>query len=189
MFQSAATNFSRTFGKGFGRRTQQFSTIALRKATTDATHYASTTMLVVATTASVAVASHVTFNHCQIPCGIFSDPAMVDRVKQDCQTIRKAMVQSSSLWGEKKEVQSMNQVVRWIKTKDEHCDSIIKTMADYCLCQRVKRSNFKSEDEYLQALKSHHVVMQAAMKAKQTMDTKACDELEHAVEDMAKMYS
>jgi hypothetical protein len=100
------------------------------------------------------------------------------------------MMQSAGLWGEKKEeVQTMNQLVRWIKTKEEHCDRIIKTMGDYCLCQRVKRANFKTEEEYLQALKIHHVVMQAAMKAKQTMDTKACDDLEHAVEDLAKMYT
>ena len=83
----------------------------------------------------------------------------------------------------------MNQLVRWVVTKEEHCQKIVITVADYCLCQRVKRVNFASELDYLQALKVHHAVMQAAMKAKQSMDIEACNSLEHAIDDLAKMYT
>ena len=87
------------------------------------------------------------------------------------------------------ELLSFNQMVRWINTKEEHCNKIIKLVSEYCLCQRVKPSNFKSEMEYLEALKVHHRTMQAAMKAKQSMDENDCIALEHAVEDLAKMYT
>lgn len=190
MFRSAAAKLSSSNVTRLGhvRRAATFSSVALQAPA--ATHRASSTVLVVATAASVAITTNVAHNHCQVPCGIFDDPSIVKKVKQDCETIRKAMAQSNKLWNDTtRGIQSVNQVVRWIKTKEEHCDSIIQTMSDYCLCQRVKRDNFKTEEEYLQALKIHHTVMQAAMKAKQTMESKACDELERAVEELSKMYT
>jgi Nickel-containing superoxide dismutase len=103
--------------------------------------------------------------------------------------VRKAMVESQALAEEPRGIQAMNQVIRWIVTKEEHCDNIIHLMGDYCLCQRVKQASFPSEADYLLALKLHHNVMVAAMKAKQTMDLSACDALDHALEDVAKMYT
>ena len=35
--------------------------------------------------------------HCQVPCGIFDDPARVDALKEDAATVRKAMVQINEL--------------------------------------------------------------------------------------------
>jgi hypothetical protein len=70
-----------------------------------------------------------------------------------------------------------------------HCRKIIQLVSKYLLCQRVKCPDFKSEMDYLLALKIHHTVMQAAMKAKHLMCEGACDALEHAVSDLAKMYT
>jgi len=174
------------------RLTAAMSTTAIQTASSSANH-SSAALLVAAATASLAIATTTTHNHCQVPCGIFDDPAMVSEVKQAATTIRKAMVQSDSLWANQgrneKGIQSMNQIVRWITTKEEHCDKIIHIMADYCLCQRVKPESFASKDEYLQALEVHHKVMQAAMKAKQTMDVADVDALDHALADLAKMYT
>jgi small subunit ribosomal protein S27Ae len=125
--------------------------------------------------------------HCQVPCGIFDDPAMVAELKQHAATIRKAMAQSTDLHAGG-DLQSLNQIVRWINTKEEHCAKIISAVGEYCLCQRVKKDVFASESDYVDALKAHHAVMQAAMKAKQTMDVAACDALDHALGDFAKMY-
>ncbi len=125
--------------------------------------------------------------HCQVPCGIFDDPAMVGEIKQHAVTIRKAMIQSKDLHATA-DLQGINQIVRWINTKEDHCSKIIGTVADYCLCQRVKKEVFASDADYVEALKAHHAVMQAAMKAKQTMDPAACDALDQAIDDMAKMY-
>lgn len=128
--------------------------------------------------------------HCQVPCGIFDDPAMVQELKQHAATIRKAMMQCQDLHASAtSDLLSLNQMVRWIMTKEDHCAKIITTVAEYCLCQRVKPDVFKSTEDYTQALVAHHKVMQAAMKAKQSMDAGvACDALDHALNDMAKMY-
>ena len=47
----------------------------------------------------------------------------------------------------------------------------------------------QTEQDYVDALKAHHAVMVAAMKCKQTVDTAACDKLEHDIGDLAKMYT
>ena len=128
--------------------------------------------------------------HCQVPCGIFDDPHIVRDIQQACETIRKAMVQVKELHATlTTDPLALNQAVRWIDTKEEHCSKIITLVAEYCLCQRVKKEIFASDAEYVQALKSHHAVMQSAMKAKQSLDLTACDALEHAVADFSKMYT
>ena len=126
--------------------------------------------------------------HCQVPCGIFDDPAMVGEIKQHAATIRKSMMQSKDLHATG-DLQSMNQIIRWINTKEDHCAKIITTISEYCLCQRVKKDVFASDGDYVDALKAHHAVMQCAMKAKQTVDPAACDALDHAIADFAKMYT
>jgi ubiquitin-small subunit ribosomal protein S27Ae len=125
--------------------------------------------------------------HCQVPCGIFDDPAMVGQLKEHAATIRKAMVQSGELHATMG-LQEMNQIVRWVTTKEDHCSKIIATVGEYCLCQRVKKEVFANDADYVEALKAHHAVMQAAMKCKQTMDAASCDALDHALGDMSKMY-
>jgi ubiquitin-small subunit ribosomal protein S27Ae len=128
--------------------------------------------------------------HCQVPCGIFDDPAMVAELKEAAATIRKAIVQSTELHSTVgTDLLAMNQMVRWISVKEEHATKIIDKVASYCLCQRVKKEVFKDDKDYVDALKAHHAVMQAAMKTKQVLDVAACDALDHALADMAKMYT
>ena len=130
-----------------------------------------------------------------MPCGIFDDPKLVAEIKEACATIRKAMVQINELSSAPGGLtaQSINQVTRWVNTKEEHAKKIIDLVANYCLCQRVKPvgapgSPFTNEKDYMDALKAHHNVMTAAMKSKQTVDVAAADALEHTVGDMAKIY-
>ena len=47
---------------------------------------------------------------------------------------------------------------------------------------------FESETDYLQALMAHHSTLTAAVKTKQVVDVAACDALDHAIEDLGKMY-
>merc|ERR1712194_423471 len=63
--------------------------------------------------------------HCQVPCGIFDDPKLVAEVKEAIATIKKAMVQINAL--------NINQMTRWVNTKEEHATKIIHLMSDYCL--------------------------------------------------------
>ena len=130
--------------------------------------------------------------HCQVPCGIFDDPKLVAEVREAVATITKAMVQINELAAAGTAL-AFNQMTRWVNTKEEHCAKIISLIGEYCLCQRVKpmtdaKTPFKSEEEYVQALTSHHAVMQCAMKAKQAVDPAVAEALAHAVGDFSKMY-
>jgi len=129
--------------------------------------------------------------HCQVPCGIFDDPAIVAEIKQCVETIKKACVQFNELHSKSggPSAVEMNQMIRWINTKEEHAKKIITIVSEYCLCQRVKVEVFATDKDYVDALKAHHAVMQCAMKSKQNVDDATIANLEHAVEDFAKMYS
>ena len=70
-----------------------------------------------------------------VPCGIFDDPAIVAEIEQAAATIRKAMVQSTELHAASSSAQNINQIVRWVNTKEEHASKIIKLVSEYCLCQ------------------------------------------------------
>merc|ERR1711920_762892 len=90
--------------------------------------------------------------------------------------------------------QNLNQITRWVNTKEEHAGKIIKEMSEYCLCQRVKpvsdpKTPFSSEADYIAALESHHRVMLAAVKCKQTVDPANADALQAAAAEMSKMYT
>merc|ERR1719270_3236056 len=87
---------------------------------------------------------------------------------------------------------SLNQVVRWTNTKEEHAGKVIALVSEYCLCQRVKpvgdpKTPFKSEADYIAALQAHHKVMLCAVKCKQTVDPANAEALDAAASDMSKM--
>jgi len=132
--------------------------------------------------------------HCQVPCGIFDDPKLVAEVKEAVATITKAMNQVNEIMSKAGMTPlNFNQMTRWVNTKEEHAKKIIHLIGDYCLCQRVKpfgaaKSPFKSEKDYVDALKAHHEVMIWAMKSKQTTDATVAAKLAHAVGDWCKMY-
>merc|ERR1712190_559686 len=130
--------------------------------------------------------------HCQVPCGIFDDPKLVADLKEACATIVKAMAQITELSGTMTAL-NINQMTRWVNTKEEHCGKVISLISEYCLCQRVKpvgdpKSPFKSEADYINALQAHHKVMLCAVKCKQTVDPANADALEAAAAEMSKMY-
>mmetsp|Transcript_72846 Transcript_72846/g.152105 ORF Transcript_72846/g.152105 Transcript_72846/m.152105 type:complete len:245 (-) Transcript_72846:59-793(-) len=131
--------------------------------------------------------------HCQVPCGIFDDPKLVADLKEACATIGKACAQIAELSSTTLTALSLNQTVRWVNTKEEHAGKIIKAIAEYCLCQRVKpvsdpKSPFKSDKDYVEALTAHHAAMAAAVKCKQTTDLANVAKLEELIAQMCKMY-
>jgi ubiquitin-small subunit ribosomal protein S27Ae len=128
--------------------------------------------------------------HCQVPCGIFDDPMIVSELKQAAATIRKAIVTMNELHttAVSTDLLAMNQMIRWITVKEEHANKIITTVSEYCLCQRVKKEIFTDTKDYTDALMAHHAVMQAAMKCKQNITVEIVDGLDHAIDDMCKMY-
>merc|ERR1711972_743066 len=130
--------------------------------------------------------------HCQVPCGIFDDPKLVADLKEAVATITKAMVQINELRATLNAL-NINQMTRWVNTKEEHCGKIISLVSEYCLCQRVKpvtdpKTPFKSEADYIAALQSHHVVMMKAVACKQNVDPAKADELMASIDTCCKMY-
>merc|ERR1719197_1801430 len=123
--------------------------------------------------------------HCQVPCGIFDDPKLVADVKEAIATIKKAMVQIGELSADLNAL-NINQMTRWVNTKEEHCSKIITMMSEYCLCQRVKpvgapKSPFTKEEDYIAAVVAHHAVMLKAVACKQNVDVAMADALDTAV--------
>jgi len=132
--------------------------------------------------------------HCQVPCGIFDDPKLVVEVREAAMTIRKSIEQISLLFSQAMTSPlAFNQMTRWVITKEEHAQKIIDLVSNYCLCQRVKPfgspgSPFDDEKNYVEALKAHHALIIAAMKAKQDVGMEQCEALDHAIGDFQKMY-
>jgi nickel superoxide dismutase len=121
--------------------------------------------------------------HCQVPCGIYDDHARVKMMLEDAATVEKAVRMMAEL-ADKTDVQSQNQMIRWVLNKEHHAQKIIATISDYFLTQRVKAS----QADYVERLKRHHAVIVAAMNAKQNADPKYAGELKSSIEALAGYY-
>lgn len=139
--------------------------------------------------AFVIVSSRQVDAHCQVPCGIYDDHARIHGMLEDVTTITKAITQIEEL-SKKMNALNLNQATRWIATKEEHASRIITTVAEYFLTQKVKDVAPGTPDyqDYLNRLASHHRVMRAAMKTKQTVSPEAANALKAAVEELGKLY-
>jgi nickel superoxide dismutase len=104
-------------------------------------------------------------------------------MREDLTTIDKATKQIKAL-ARKKDAQSKNQLVRWVVTKEQHAERIIRTISDYFMAQKIK----PKAKGYKAMLVKHHKVMIAAMKCKQTTDGKAVASLRKALDGIAKYW-
>jgi nickel superoxide dismutase len=127
--------------------------------------------------------------HCQVPCGIYDDPARIAQLREDATTIEKAIANIKEL-ADKHDPQSLNQAVRWVNTKEEHAAHVMETVSEYFLAQKVKpvAPGGEGYDAYLKSLADHHAVIVAAMKAKQNADAKYVEELRKAIDALAAHY-
>ena len=123
------------------------------------------------------------FPHCQVPCGIYDDAVRIITFKEDFATISKAMGEINTL-SAKNDPQSINQLNRWIMTKEEHANNIQKVVSDYFLTQRVKSKN-KNYDKHLKFL---HEILVSAMKCKQTVDSKNVDNALKSLDSFVNVY-
>ena len=127
--------------------------------------------------------------HCQVPCGIYDDPARVAQLREHTETIRKAVRLIGKL-AAKDDAQSRNQLVRWVTVKEQHADKVIRTVADYFLAQKIKPlvSQNRGHAAYLWKVAKHHAVIVAAMKCKQTVDMSNVEALGRAVGAIASYW-
>jgi nickel superoxide dismutase len=132
---------------------------------------------------------HAGWAHCEIPCGIYNDPARIMTLREDAVTIETSVNLILQLAG-KADAQSANQMARWVMNKENHATHIMDSIAQYFLAQRVKpvAPGEDGYEGYLQKLSAHHRVMTAAMKTKQNADLKFVEDLKAAIEALAKYY-
>lgn len=147
------------------------------------------TMLVVGllSLSAILAPSRPVLAHCQVPCGIFSDHARVEQLREDLTTIRKAVTELAALAG-KRDVQSQQQFVRWVMTKEQHAERAMRTVADYFLAQKVKLpppGDKKAQADYVERLARHHAVLVAAMKTKQSSAQAEVTALGKAIDGIA----
>lgn len=139
---------------------------------------------------AMAFVPDLVLSHCQIPCGIYDDPARVASLYEDATTIEKSITEINAL-NDKTDVQSRNQLVRWVNNKEEHASKIITLMSEYFLAQRIKP--VAPEDDgyaaYLKELAEHHAVIVAAMQTKQHADAEYVTKLRAAIDKIAPYYT
>ena len=121
--------------------------------------------------------------HCEVPCGIYDDQLRFQQMLEDAATIEKAMGQIGEL-AEKHGAQELNQLVRWVDTKEHHATATQQVIAQYFMTQRIKTK----DQTYIKRLTAAHAVLQAAMKCKQTTDPANAKALRKTILAFHKIY-
>lgn len=147
---------------------------------------------VVAAAAVIAFSLSITDEvnaHCQIPCGIFDDPARIALLMEDAKTIEKSVTEIKALAGSH-DAEGQNQLVRWINNKETHASNIMEVISEYFMAQRIKpvAEGEEGYEAYLKKLADHHAVMVAAMKTKQQADLESVEALKAAITTIAVYY-
>ena len=109
--------------------------------------------------------NNTVFAHCQVPCGIYDDALRILEIKEDFNTIKKAIIKVKELSKYPDEI-SHNQLTRWIIAKENHASNIQKIVSEYFLTQRIKETNLK----YIEQITTLQRLLVTAMKCKQSLD-------------------
>ncbi|NNC86822.1 MAG: hypothetical protein HKN82_00010 [Akkermansiaceae bacterium] len=125
--------------------------------------------------------------HCQIPCGIYDDKNVMDRMHTDYETIEKSVKMIPELM--KDPAKNANQVGRWIFNKEQHAQAIQDTVGAYFLAQRLKPDEAGSDNKsYLRKLTACHRVIVAAMKCKQGVNPADVEKLHDELHEFAEAF-
>jgi len=147
------------------------------------------TFMLIALSAALLAAPSMAFAHCQIPCGIYNDPARFVLLEEHVTTIEKSMAQIQAL--AKEATPNWNQIVRWVNNKEAHADELTEIVTFYFMAQRVKPadpSNRAAQPKYLREITLLHQMVVAAMKAKQTTDLEHCAKLRELIAKFKASY-
>ena len=128
--------------------------------------------------------------HCQVPCGIYDDASRIVRIHEDIQTIRKSIKKINELSEGQTKAQNMNQLVRWVNTKEEHAQHIQEVILNYFLAQRIKpkEKGEKEYKKYVSLLTSCQKIIFHAMKCKQNTDMSHSETLSKEVNILVENY-
>ena len=97
-------------------------------------------------------------------------------------TIEKSMKQIMQL--QKEDLQSSNQLVRWIMNKEDHANEIQEIVSQYFMTQRIK-PDVKDYDKKLGLL---HEMLIYSMKCKQTTDLSHVGKMKDLVNEFRGLY-
>jgi len=139
--------------------------------------------------AIVALAGTKAWAHCQIPCGIYDDPARFTEMREHVTTIEKSINQIEEL--SQAEEPNYNQIVRWVMNKEDHADQLSEIATYYFLAQRIKptdNSDQQKYSKYLRELMMLHQIVVHAMKAKQTTDLEHVAALRQLIDQFEASY-
>ena len=129
------------------------------------------------------------YAHCQIPCGIYDDPARITAMTEHIKTIEKSMQQIKTLSGHSP--QDNNQIVRWVMNKEKHADELAEIITYYFMAQRIKpAADVESEayTKYVHELTLLHQMLQASMKSKQSVELAHVQELRSLLQKFGESY-
>ena len=128
--------------------------------------------------------------HCQVPCGIYDDAVRIIQIREHVTTIEKAMNQIDQLTNDESSAQNMNQLIRWINTKEEHATFIQAIIADYFLAQRIKhnKNNEPGRQQYVDQTLLLQQIIVAAMKSKQSIDKSGPESVSILLNQFVELY-
>ena len=128
--------------------------------------------------------------HCQVPCGIYNDESRVVQMIEDLKTIEKAIVKINNLSKHQSNSQDMNQLVRWVETKEEHAQNIQDIISAYFLAQRIKpkEKGEKAYKQYVSLVSSCQKIIFHAMKCKQNTDQSHAKTLRLQIDSLIENY-
>jgi nickel superoxide dismutase len=128
--------------------------------------------------------------HCQVPCGIYDDAVRIIQIREHVTTIEKAMKQIDQLTSDESSAQNMNQLVRWINTKEEHATFIQSIISDYFLAQRIKpkQNNEAGRQQYIDQTLLLQQIIVSAMKSKQTVDKSEPELVSTLINQFVQLY-
>ena len=126
--------------------------------------------------------------HCEVPCGIYADQMRFEQMLEDTATISKAIDNIIAFSTEMKDgaatPKGINQVARWVTTKEDHATNTQHIVAQYFLTQRIKSDNAN----YQKQLAAAHSVVVGAMKCKQDANVDTAKALKAAILDLYRAY-
>ena len=128
-------------------------------------------------------------SHCQIPCGIYDDPARLDAIAEHTITIEKSIKQITEL--SKAKQPNMNQVVRWVQNKDNHADQLSHIVTYYFMAQRLKpagQADAEAHQKYMKKLTLLHEMLIYSMKTKQSTDLANVEKLKTLLAEFRTAY-
>ena len=129
------------------------------------------------------------YGHCQVPCGIYDDAVRIVQIEEDIKTVRKAMSMINDLAG-KSDAQSLNQISRWVSTKEAHAQNVQETILNYFLAQRVKakEKGDKDRQKYVDQTLTLQQLIVKMMKCKQTVDQRNCSDAYELLDKFTNLY-